>query len=80
MSEDKWEGEYRGIMYEIAAESNIEPPFLKVLFYLGDEPCLDIVHHGYCGTIKEAHKVAKQTIDEELGEVDTRKNPFTRGD
>tara|TARA_R100001079_G_scaffold110879_2_gene88134 strand:- start:361 stop:603 length:243 start_codon:yes stop_codon:yes gene_type:complete len=80
MSEDKWEGEYRGIVYEVSAESNIESPFLKVFFYEDDNPSNDMIHHGYCNTLTEAHKVAKQIIDEVLGEVDTRKNPFTRGD
>ena len=86
MSEDKWEGEYRGIMYEISAESiglwmeSYESPFLKVFFYEDDDPSNDMIHHDYCYTLTEAHKVAKQIIDEVLGEVDTRKNPFTRGD
>ena len=65
---DDWEGEYRGITYEISAENKVSKPFLKISFYLGDEPCLDIVHHGYFHTLKQAHRVAKQMIDEELGD------------
>ena len=66
--EDKWEGEYRGIGYEISAENRVSKPFLKILFYEGDNPSFDIIHHGYCHTLEQAHRVARQIINEELGD------------
>ena len=65
---DDWEGEYRGISYEISAENKVSKPFLKIFFYEGDDPSFDIEHHGYCHTLRQAHKIAKQIIDEELGD------------
>ena len=67
---DDWQGEYRGMTYEISAENKVSKPFLKILFYEGDEASFSIIHHGYCSTLKQAHRVAKQIIDEELGDED----------
>ena len=67
---DDWQGEYRGITYEISAENKVSKPFLKILFYEGDEVSFSIIHHGYCSTLKQAHRVARQIIDEELGDED----------
>ena len=66
--EDDWEGEYRGIKYEISAENKVSKPFLKIFFYEGDDPSFDIIHHGHCHTLRDAHRVAKLIINEELGD------------
>ena len=74
--EDDWEGEYRGIKYEISAENKVSKPFLKVFFYTYNiemdeyEPADDevIAHHGYVFTIKQAHQTAKSLIDETVGD------------
>jgi hypothetical protein len=70
--QNKWEGFYKNVGYEIAVDSDVEGNgCLKVLFYEKDMdgeyyPSVDIIHHGYVNSLEKAHTIAKKIIIEEM--------------
>lgn len=62
MSKD-WFGEYKGVEYEISADSEPkEPPFLVAIIYLDTET----IESEHVLTVEQAHIMAKKIIDEEV--------------
>jgi hypothetical protein len=74
----KWESRYKGVGYEIDIDENIDmwdDNCLKVTFYEKDMDgeyyaSSDIIHHGYFRTLPQAHKIAREIIDMEMGDVE----------